>query len=78
MKQEMMRYKRDYDKRSKTSNPDISAGYFVYLNHSEGKNTGKLGGHALGTFAVLDRTARIFVIQRRDLVEKVNGDRITK
>lgn len=38
----------------------------------------KLGGQALGTFEMLDRTARKLATQSRDLVESVNHDRVTR
>lgn len=36
----------------------------------------KLRGHTKGTFAVLRRTTRTFVIQQGEMVERVNSDRV--
>lgn len=53
-------------------------GDFIYLNSEGGKRNGNLGGHALGPYYVLDSTSRTFLIQRDELVERVNSYRVTK
>lgn len=38
----------------------------------------KLGGHALDAFEGISRTTLTSTIQRDDVIERVNGDRVTK
>lgn len=53
------------------SNTEIAPGYFIYQNSEGGKKKGKLGGGDMGPYAVLDLTELTFVIQLRELVERV-------
>ena len=72
------RYKRDLDRRVRIANQHIRPGQYVYLDPRDGTKTdGKLGIVAEGLYKVLLNDRRTFVIQRGEVVERVNSDRIT-
>ena len=73
-----LRYKHDFDKRIRVSNRHIQAGQYIYLDPRDGeKIDGKLGPIAEGPYRVLLNDKRTFVIQRGEVVERVNSDRVT-
>ena len=77
LKAAQARYKRNFDKRVRVSNRNIRAGEYVFIDPTDGTTKGtKLGNHALGPFRVLRNDVRTFVIQRGDVVERVNSDRV--
>ena len=72
------RYKRDFDRNVRRANRHIKPGQYVYLDPQDGQKTaGKLGHIAVGPYRVLLNDGRTFVIQRGDVVERVNSDRVT-
>ena len=78
LRKTQLRYKRDLDRRIRVANRHITPGQFVYLDPRDGEKVhGKLGPIAEGPYRVLLNDRRTFVIQRGDVVERVNSDRIT-
>ena len=72
------RYKRDFDRNVRRANRYIKPGQYIYLDPQDGQKTaGKLGHVAVGPYRVLLNDGRTFVIQRGDVVERVNSDRVT-
>ena len=73
-----LRYKQDFEKRIRVSNHNILTVQYIYLDPRDGEKIhGKLGPIAEGPYRVLLKNKRIFVIQRGDVVERVNSDRAT-
>ena len=71
------RYKRDFDKRVKTTKKRIRVGDFVYLDATDGvTKPGKLTSPATGPFRVLFNDSRTILIDRDGLVERVSADRV--
>ena len=78
LRKTQLRYKRDFDRRVRIANQHIRPGQYVYLDPRDGTKTdGKLGIVAEGPYKVLLNDRRTFVIQRGEVVERVNSDRIT-
>ena len=78
LKKTQLRYKQDFDKRIRVSNRNILAGQYIYLDPRDGEKVhGKLGPIAEGPYRVLLNDKRTFVIQRGEVVERVNSDRVT-
>ena len=78
LKKTQLRYKQDFDKRIRVSNRHIQAGQYIYLDPRDGEKVdGKLGPIAEGPYRVLLNDKRTFVIQRGEVVERVNSDRVT-
>ena len=78
LRKTQMRYKKDFDKRIRIANRHIQPGQYVYLDPRDGsKADGKLGAVAEGPYRVLLNDKRTFVIQRGEVVERVNSDRVT-
>ena len=73
------RYKRDFDKSVRRANRHIRPGQYIYLDPRDGVKAtpGKLGHIAVGPYRVLVNDGRTFVIQRGEVVERVNSDRVT-
>ena len=64
--------------RIRVSNRNILAGQYIYLDPRDGEKVhGKLGPIAEGPYRVLLNDKRTFVIQRGEVVERVNSDRVT-
>ena len=78
LKKTQLSYKQDFDKRIRVSNRNILAGQYIYLDPRDGEKVhGKLGPIAEGPYRVLLNDKRTFVIQRGEVVERVNSDRVT-
>ena len=77
--QAQCRYKCDFDKSVRRANRHIRPGQYIYLDPRDGVKAtpGKLGHIAVGPYRVLVNDGRTFVIQRGEVVERVNSDRVT-
>lgn len=69
-----VRYKKGFHHSMRSGNADINVGNRVSLDVQDGKEKGKLGGHAERQFRVLERSTQTFVLQCGDLVETMNSD----
>lgn len=70
------RYKRNFNRGQSNGNSGIKAGDYVWLDTQDENGKENLGGHTEIPFLVLYLTNHTFVIQRNDLVERVNYDRV--
>ena len=71
------RYKKDFDKRVRSTTKNIRAGQYIYLDPTDGTTKGsKLGNHALGPFRVIKNDKRTLMIERDGNIERVSANRV--
>ena len=71
-------YKREFDKRIRTIRQRIKRGDYVYLDPTDGESkTGKLRSPAIGTYRMLRKDDRTYVIDCDGAAERINADRVT-
>lgn len=69
-------YKRNFYRRLWRGNINIQISDYIYLDVWDRNKKDKLGGHTDGPFLILERTTRTSSIQRGDVWERVNIDRV--
>ena len=79
LKKAQARYKKNFDKRVRRTNLNISPGDYVFIGPTDGsKKKGKLQSPAEGPYGVQQRSDRTFPIERKGATEVINSDRVTK
>lgn len=77
LKIDQVSYQKNLARRLRRGNVKIKVGDYVWLEVKNGTEKNKLGVHTHGSFPDLEHTTRTFVIQRWDMVKRVNSDRVS-